>query len=463
MTEEFIHTPISWGEEIIDNFIPKEYEKNVKFLHPPEFSREKQYQGSVEDGLLYALEHPIGIDKPFTDFISEMYEPGKPLVILVDDNTRPNIHTKIILPTLLAYILSLGVPRQDIRILVAAGTHRPPREDEFKKILGKEIYEEYKDIVVVHDCNNDVVMIGTSKAGTPIGFNALALEASVIIPVTDSELHYFAGVAGTIKQLCPGIAARKTVSINHPKMFDRELGFVPECRLGNTEGNPVITDIKDIAMKLRELKPIFAIDTIVTEGEIVYINAGDIIALHEEAAKKIVKMRTVEIEKPGDLVIIGLQSWGINLYQTGKGIHAAWNAVRKDGKGEILIVSPCPDGVGNANFEKAMRECKDLPLQEALEYILDNYCSEETFKIGNQKPVDLLRIIKTVGEGNLKMITYMDHTELKEVYRIVPLPMIDNSPEKTIAKEVRDFMNKNPDAQIYVMDDPGLLIVIKEN
>ncbi|MHA1352673.1 MAG: lactate racemase domain-containing protein [Candidatus Heimdallarchaeaceae archaeon] len=456
---EYLDTPISWGDKFLNHFIPSEYKEKTKFLHPPEFSRKKQYEGTLEEAIDHVLENPIGYDITFAELVKQKYEPGKPIVIAVDDNTRPNIHTKKILPYFLKKILDLGVAKDDIRLLVAAGTHRQPREEELVKIFGEEILKDYRELIVVHDCDKDVEMIGTSPAGTPMGFNKLAFKSSILIPITDSELHYFAGVAGTVKEMCPGIAARDTVRINHPRMFDRELGFVPGCRLGNAdETNPVISDIKEMVKILKEKVTIFGIDTIVTEGEIVYINAGDLIALHEEGVKNIVPMRTVKVEKPGDLVIIGNQSWGINLYQTGKGIHAAWNACKKDGKGEIIAVAPCPDGIGNANYEKVMQESKAMELQEALEYVLDNYCSEETFKIGNQKPVDLLRIVKTIGEGNLKLLSTMEPEIVKD-YRIVPINQPNDDPLEALRKEVKAYLDKNPDATIYVMDDPGLYVI----
>ncbi len=456
---DYLDTPISWGEEYINHFIPSKYKEQTVFLHPPDFSRKKQYKGTIAEALREVLDHPIGYDVTFEELVKQKYEPGKPLVIIVDDNTRPNIHTKKILPPLMEIVEKLNLPREDIKLLVAAGTHRKPREDELPKIFGEEIVKKYHDLIVIHDCEKDVVMIGKSKAGTPMGFNKLAFESCVLVPVTDSELHYFAGVAGTIKEICPGIAAGETVSRNHPMMFDRELGFVPGCRLGNAdETNPVISDIKDMVIKVKDQMTIFGIDAIVTEGEIVYLNAGDLIELHEEAIRQIVPMRTVKVPKPGDLVIVGVQTLGINLYQAGKGIHAAWNAVRKDGKGEIIAVAPCPDGIGNANYAKTMEESKDMPLQQALEYVLDNYCSVETFKIGNQKPVDLLRIIKTIGEGNLKIVTELD-PETVNTYRMKPLKEPGADPVEALKAEVERFMTEHPDGTIYLFDDPGLYII----
>lgn len=460
---KYLHTPISWGDDMLDEFIPSEYKDNVVFLNPPEFSKEKQFEGTIAEALEKVLQNPLGVDMSFDELVKEKYEKGRPITFAVDDSTRPNTHTKILLPILIQKVLSLGVTKDDIRVLIACGTHRTPYEKEYPKIVGEDIYKEYKNQVVPHICKDVTEFIGESEAGTPMGFNDLAFESSILIPLTDSELHYFAGVAGTIKEICPGIAACKTVSYNHPRMFDKELGFVPGCRLGNAdETNPVITDIKNMVKELKKNVTIFGIDAIVTEGEIVTIQAGDLIALHNDAKKKILPMRTVKVPKAGDLVITGLKSWGINLYQAGKGLHAAWNAVRKDGKGEILMVAPCPDGVGNANYENTMIECKDKELQESLEYVLENYCGIETFKIGNQKPVDLLRILKTVGEGNVKMITDMDGDHLKTVFRIQPLKKEGEDPLSVLREEVKRVLDENPEAVIYILDDPGLYIHVEE-
>jgi len=458
---EYLDTPISWGSEMINHFVPKEYEENTKFLHPPEFSKKPMFEGTVKEALLSKLNNPIGYDISFDELVKEKYKPGKPIVFAVDDYTRPNIHTKILLPIMIEKILSLGVAEEDFKILIATGTHRDPKEEEYPKMVGDFVTEKYRSHILSHDCNAKGVYIGESDAGTPMEFDKLAFEASLLIPITDSELHYFAGVAGTIKEMCPGIASGETVRQNHPRMFDRELGFVPGCKLGSTEENPVISDIKNMVNVLKEKVTIFGIDSIVTEGKIVYINTGDLICLHDEAKKLIVDMRTVILPKEAGIVICGMQSWGINLYQAGKGIHAAWNATKKDGKGIIIAVAPIPDGIGNANYEKIMKETGDMPLQEGLEYILDNYCTTETFKIGHQKPVDTMRIVKTIGEGNLKMVSDWDNEQLRNFYRVNPIKNPDETPVDAIKREVKNYMTKYPDELIYVMDDPGLYVIIQ--
>lgn len=458
---EYLDTPISWGSEMINHFVPAKYQNNTVVLHPPEFSKNPMFEGTLEEALMRKLADPFGYKVSFDKLVEQKYQPGKPIVFVVDDYTRPNIHTKILLPLMLKKVFSLNVKKEDIRILIATGTHRLPKESEYSKIVGDQIYEEYKSQIVAHNCDAEGVYIGESDVGTPMEFDKLAFEASILIPMTDSELHYFAGVAGTIKEICPGIASRNTVRQNHPKMFDRELGFVPGCKLGGTKENPVITDIKNMVNILKTKITIFGIDTIVTEGKIVHISAGDLVELHEEAKRHIVDMRTVRLPKAAGIVVSGMQSWGINLYQAGKGIHAAWNAVKQDGTGIIIAVAPLPDGVGNDNYEQVMKETGAMPLQEGLEFILDNYCTTETFKIGNQKPVDTMRIVKTIGEGNLKFVSDWDSDQLRKYYRVTPIKEPNESPVDAIRREITNYMAENPEELIYIMDDPGLYVIIQ--
>jgi len=451
MAEEYLDTPLDYGEEEINYFIPKG--ANAKVL---EITGDFPEITNIEEALTKVLEQPLD-SPPLKEVIAKHYSKGKTVIILVDDNTRPNIHSRILLPVLFPKLLEYGIEAKDIKILVASGTHRPPTDDEIeRKILGKEIWAKYREHVIIHNCDEGVTKIGVSTRGTPIYLNNDALNACLIIPMTDSEYHYFAGVAGTVKQFFPGIAGRKTISINHPKAFSKETGFKPECRLGNTEGNPVIQDMKEMVQKVMETKAVFCIDTVLHQKKIVYLNAGNIVSLHEKAREILKPLRIIEVERGGDLVIVTTGELGLNLYQAGKGVHAAWNAAKKGGK--ILLLARAQDGVGNKAYHETMLAVKDMDLDEALAWVVANKCSEETFKIGNQKPVDLLRILK---ENQIDMITEMDHTELKNTFRINGIG-IQGSVQETLRNYVKKFLEEKPDGLIYIMADAGIYVMPKE-
>ncbi|MFN2145774.1 MAG: lactate racemase domain-containing protein, partial [Anaerolineales bacterium] len=313
---------------------------------------------------------------------------------------------------------------------------------------------------LIHNDRENLANLGISSRDTPITINQHAIDACLLIPVTDSEYHYFAGVAGTVKQLFPGIAGRITTNTNHTRMFDRSTGFKNVCRLGNTDGNPVISDMKEMAGIIQQRTPVFCIDAIMDHGKITALNAGDILALHDLANELLFDRRVIHVSEPGDLVIVSVGKLGINLFQSGKGIHAAWNAVRKPG-GTILLLAPCPDGVGSEGYQESMEAVQDLDLEQAMHWVIDNKCSLDTFRIGNQKPVDMLRIMRSLGEGHIKILSDMDPDLLRNIYRLEPIPD-RGSPQESLQSFLEDFLANNPDALVYLLLDAGLYIVYQQ-
>ncbi|MCK5151322.1 MAG: DUF2088 domain-containing protein, partial [Candidatus Thorarchaeota archaeon] len=86
-------TPLKYGSVEVDDFIPASI-SDVTVLKVGEYTRDfSEFETKLKD----VLANPIG-SKPFDDLVKEVYAPGKPVMIIVDDNTRPNIHTRALLP-----------------------------------------------------------------------------------------------------------------------------------------------------------------------------------------------------------------------------------------------------------------------------------------------------------------------------------------------------------------------------
>ncbi|TFG34627.1 DUF2088 domain-containing protein [Candidatus Thorarchaeota archaeon] len=452
------NTPLKYGDLIIDEFIPKD-------VHDVSILRVDEYKPDFSDlkkKLNQVLDEPLG-SKPFDELIKEVYKKGKRILFMIDDKTRPNIHTKILLPLIADRLLKRGVQKEDIQIIVSSGSHAIASPKELQeRILGPELYKVWGDHVLTHNCDSGNSNVGTTTRGTPILIDDQVLASCLLIPLSDSEYHYFAGQAGTVKLFCPGVAGRETIRINHPRMFDLKKGFHDGCRLGNCEGNPVIEDMIEITTMMKKKIPIFCVDAIVNDGKIVYLQAGDIIECHKAASPPLRKLRVVDVDEPGDLVFVSVGELGVNLYQAGKGIHAAWNAIRHDRKGWIVLLAPCEDGIGSAAYEEAMEAARDLEVQDALKFVIETYCSEKTFKIGNQKPPDLFRILLDVTEGNIKIISGLDPDQLRSVYRMEGCkPNHPREVQKILRDIVMRFLKENPNPRVYVLDDPGLLVTVK--
>ena len=225
----YMDISIEYGSETISHFLPED-KGVIKVLDSPDVESKIR---DLSNDLVNALENPLN-SSSLKDLIAHHYPgSGKKVILIADDNTRPNRHTRILYPYLLEYLIhTCGVKKEDLAILIASGTHRPPTDREIQdKILGEEVYLDYREQILIHNDQENLASLGSSSRNTPITINQEALDACLLIPVTDSEYHYFAGVAGTVKQLFPGVAGRITTNTNHIRMFDGEFGFNPACRL----------------------------------------------------------------------------------------------------------------------------------------------------------------------------------------------------------------------------------------
>jgi nickel-dependent lactate racemase len=440
---------LAYGDEMISDFIPVDL--NVRVLEPEKAKRTfTDLQARFDEVIKSPVDSP-----PLEEMVKNRSRPR--IMILVDDATRPNKHTKILLPMLLEKLFDFGVNKDDIRLMIASGSHSPPSDDLLEnKILGSEIYNAWKNNVQIHKQDENCKNLGNSSLGTPIEVDIDVLESGLVIAVTDSEYHYFAGVAGTVKSFFPGCAGKETIARNHPQMFDKVHGFKPECRLGNTKGNPVIEDMIEMAKSTKKMVPVFCIDAVMEGDEIVILNAGDINSLHELVLEVLKPLRIVEVDDPADLVIVSTGALSINLYQGGKGLHAGWNAVKQGG--DVLLLGHCPFGHGNQNYYDTMQEIKGMDLDKAMNYVIETKCSIETFKIGNQKPVDLLRILKRC---TCHIITEMDKDEIEDIFQLKYVPRVGTVQEslRSWIQKYREEKNQNP--LIYVLPDAGNYIDVK--
>jgi nickel-dependent lactate racemase len=401
---------LNYGDETLSGFIPQKAIDSKKFL-PLLFPVKMLVIKDIEAALEKALEKPIGKIEPFSRIISRNYK-GNDVAIITDDHDRPNIHTRLLLPVLTGILENRHkVKREKIKIVIATGTHRATTEKELEKILGAEILKNYR--IVIHDCRKNAVDAGEVD-GRRIRIDAEVMNSDIIIPLTDVENHYFAGVAGGPKTFCPGICDIETITFEHLHMFGPE-GFAMNVGLGIMDSNPVFETKRKIvgqivnSIRKRGGEVYMIVSIIDTEDDLVYLEGGELFESHRHAAEVLKNVWTVHVEKSPDIVIAGASVWGVNLYQMGKATHAAFKAVRKGGI--ILTVAPCKQGWGNEEFKNLMKTGMDElgkygvnsdGIKKALTKVVD--VVSKNFKIGNQKPVDIFQILNYVGPGNIHII-----------------------------------------------------------
>ncbi|MDP3064620.1 MAG: lactate racemase domain-containing protein, partial [Chloroflexota bacterium] len=154
-----------------------------------------------------ALRKPLGSPP-----LREIVRPGHRVTISICDITRP-MPSDIVLPVLLEELST--VPRLQVTILVATGTHRGNTPEELDRMLGVEVARSYR--VVNHNALDKGTLryAGQSPQGVPIWLASEWLDADVRITTGFVEPHMFAGYSGGPKLVAPGVAGLDTVMELH--------------------------------------------------------------------------------------------------------------------------------------------------------------------------------------------------------------------------------------------------------
>jgi len=472
---------LEYAGEMICDFLPKAVaaEGRLVPMRPPAGLPEV---GDVKGALLGALTRSDTPDRtPSLDEILRKRYKGGSVSIIVDDHTRTNHHTRLLLPQLVKYLLDSGVKRENLKFVIATGTHRAPQDKEYPSILG-EMWPAFRDCVVVHNDKKGLAKVGALEDGAMVEVNETVFGSEIVIPLNDLEFHYFAGVAGGPKQICPGVSGGEIIRREHLKMFGT-LGFADRVESGSFDGNPVFEYKRKIVGKfLEEMRKkgswVYAVTVVMDPAaRLVSIAGGDLMETHRRAIEKLSAVYVASVKRPADIIIISARQTGINLYQSGKAYNAAKKAVKKGGW--ILLLSQCKDGFGNDEFKNLMRVSapifKELDKRLAaarpderaglIEEFTDRAMHETQnavmadFKIGKQKPVDLLDVLRHVSYGHLAII--QDGLSEEEM-ALVPLAYVGKKGESAKARLVAWIAEREKEGKpsYCIMDDPNLLVKI---
>lgn len=290
-----------------------------------------------EEEVRRALREPIG-SKP----LREIVKPGEKIAIITSDITRP-MPTYKVMPALLDELYAAGVAKEDITLVFALGSHRKHTPEEQKKLAGERAWQEIRCIDGDAD---DCILLGTTKAGTPVEMTRVVAEADRRICLGNIEFHYFAGYSGGAKALMPGVSTRAAIQANHSMMV------LPECCAGALETNPLRMDIEE-AGQITGID--FIVNVVLSEQkEILKAVAGHHIEAHRAGCAYLDGLYSKPIREKADIVLVsqGGAPKDLNLYQTQKALDNAKHAVKNGGV--IILIGSCKEGLGEHTFEEWM-------------------------------------------------------------------------------------------------------------
>lgn len=376
--------------------------------------------GDPDEVIGRSIDNPIGYSS-----MAEFLEGGEDIVFIVNDGTRPTPTAKVL------DALSKRMDLRSARYLIATGTHRDMTPEEYSMVFGSH-YEELKDRIFCHDArNSECVNLGTSKNGTPMEVNRMAVDADRLVIITSVEPHYFAGYTGGRKSFLPGVASYRTVTENH------KLAMSQAAQSLALEGNPVHEDMMD-ALEVVKGKRIFSIQVVLDRHQNIYkAESGDLNAAFDAAIGWANEVFLVPIPEKADVVIsVAPYPMDVDLYQSQKALdNGKW--ALKDG-GKIIMVSKCREGIGSDTFLKQLSTSSD-PNQ-----VLENLKSE--YKLGYHKAAKMAEIATW---ASIWAVTDLDPEILRNA-NITPFPSVQAA--------VDAALEENPSARFLVLMDGSVTI-----
>jgi len=347
------------------------------------------------------------LDNPLDGFNLSQFHTMKSAAIAVNDKTRPVPHA-IMLPPLLKKLQSLGLAGNQIKLIIATGTHKPMPESEYEKILPADIYQHYP--VISHNCDDEknLVYLGETTRKTPVKINRQFMESDLKIVLGNIEPHHFMGFSGGAKSMSIGLAGRDTINKNHAMLTD------PRTSIGEYENNPMRQDVEEIG-SISGLQ--YALNVVLNhKKEIVRAFSGAPLEVMKAGIEEVRRTAQVAIQGPYDLVFasVGGAPKDINLYQSQKAMTHAALCVRDHGA--VILAAKCPEGSGNQAFEEYMQGVSTIE-QVFQKFNLDG------FRVGPHKAFQIARLASRV---NIIMVSDLPDHMVKSWF-ITPAKNLDEA------------------------------------
>jgi lactate racemase len=273
------------------------------------------------------------------------------VLVAVPDATR-KAHLRKVLPRLLNQLAKKGIKRENIKIIVATGLHKPHTKTGLKNLVGDRVFSEY--LVTNHiQAKRDLVNLGRTKSGIPVVLNRHLKEADSIITIGLIEPHLYAGYSGGAKTIAIGLAGEETINAtHHPRFLDRA-----GTAIGCIEKNP----FQDCLWEIIKGIPVKHSINIVNDrdGNLNRVFEGDLKETFTKGVRFARKIFEKRLNKSFDAVICKVSPpKDVNLYQASRAFNYVLNTrrpvVRKGGM--VLVCASLRDGFGGGIAEKRFIE-----------------------------------------------------------------------------------------------------------
>jgi nickel-dependent lactate racemase len=342
-----------------------------------------------------ALSSPIGSPK-IENILGKKGKPVSRLTvsIAVSDITRPVPYrgkNGILIP-LLKRLISSGIPKQNIKIIVGTGTHRPSTREEKIEMFGESINRDFHIIDHRYEDFQSLTRIRKPDINTDVYINTDFVAADIKIVTGLVESHFMAGVSGGRKGVCPALVDIRTIEKFHGPEF-LESPCADNLILA---GNPCHEEALNVA---RTVGVDFTVNVTLDKNmQLTGVFAGDLIEAHFEAYQFMKDYPAIPLGHEYDIVLAHGGYLGRSHYQMAKAGCAALPAVKKNGTIIIAADNRDQEPIGSADYLNLLRRLKTLGIEGYLNLIKNPAWK---FTKDQWEPEVWGRVLRKVGEKGL--------------------------------------------------------------
>jgi lactate racemase len=335
-------TKLEYGKNGLEVNFP---EQGIDLIEP------RFVEGLVDESaaLLQALRAPEGSPP-----LRERVTAADRVAIIFPDRTRAMPSARV-LPVILSEISH--VPREQITLINAVGTHRENSREELIAMVGQSVVENYRIVQHRPKDKSSMVFLGKSSFGHDVWVNRDFMEAKVKILTGFIEPHFFAGFSGGPKAVLLGVGAFESILQNHSApMLDN-----PYATWGETDRNPIYQEMSEIAALAQ---PDFIVNvTMNRHRQITGIFAGDWRQAHRQGCDFARQCVMRPVDHLYDMVVTTNSGFPLdmNFYQAVKGISGASRIVKPGGS--IIIAAECADGLPPEGNFRSLLHARKTPAE----------------------------------------------------------------------------------------------------
>ncbi|MBN1817007.1 MAG: DUF2088 domain-containing protein [Sedimentisphaerales bacterium] len=372
--------------------------------------------------------------EPYFRFCREVKD--RHLCILLEDGTRD-----LPLESVLPHICSSLFGCRQVRFLLCTGTHNADTKEnryiiaQLQGLISQSCLRHVD--ILVHDCTSAKFLdAGYTPERTPILYNSVIRDAEMFLVLSDVKPHYFAGYSNPVKNFVPGLCAYSTTEKNHSLALDERstYGIHPWHPDSARRDNPLACDQVEAMGRIVGSRPVWALVMISTAGQMQWADFGPV---QEVTGRAFVQtdLRNSFTVTPQPYLIVspgGLPN-DVDLYIAQRALELTKNAVT-DG-GQVLFLSACPRGVGEAHTRAEFYDRLTKPLDVILSDI------DRAYKLFSHKPYKFAQMIQRLA----KLWVYSDIPD--EQLSAAHLNPVSNP--QTI---IDHWLQEDPAAQINIVD-----------